>query len=189
MAAVETGESRSHGRGGKKHKKKRRLGIRIDMTPMVDVAFLLLTFFMLTAVFSKPQTMEINLPPDESKIDVAESNLLTVRVVPDGTIYCNMGNDVPDVVVPGADLKEPEKKLKALAKFRQLMEERNRSNPKLITLIKVHREGTYTMMVDIIDELNLANITRFSIAPMLPDDQKLLEKAGYTGPPVLAVGP
>lgn len=189
MAAVESGESRSHARAGKKHKKKRRLGIRIDMTPMVDIAFLLLTFFMLTTVFSKPQTMEINLPPDESKVDVAESNLMTVRIVPDGTVYCSMGNDVPEAIVLGTDLKDPEKKIRALAKFRQLMEERNRSNPKLITLIKVHREGTYTMLVDIIDELNLANISRFSIALMLPEDQKLMEKAGYTGPPVLAVGP
>ena len=45
-------------------KKKRRIGISIDMTPMVDVAFLLLIFFMCTTVFRKPQALEINLPPD-----------------------------------------------------------------------------------------------------------------------------
>lgn len=189
MAAVESGESRSHARAGKKHKKKRRIGIRIDMTPMVDIAFLLLTFFMLTTVFSKPQTMEINLPPDESKVDVAESNLMTVRIVPDGTVYCSMGNDVPEVVVQGDEVKELDKKVKALARFRALMVERSNANPKLITLIKVHRDGQYIYLVDIIDELNLANITRFSIAPMIPEDQKLLEKAGYAGPPIQAAGP
>jgi biopolymer transport protein ExbD len=163
MAAVETGAPRSHGKVAKKHKRKRRLSIRIDMTPMVDVAFLLLTFFMLTTVFSKPQTMEINLPPDETKVEVAESNLLTLRVAADGGIFWNMGTELPKKI--------------AFAELRPLLLERSRANPKLITLVKVDREGTYTMMVDIMDELNLANITRFSLAPMLPADKDLLKKA------------
>ena len=90
MGAVEGGggESRSHARGAKKHKKKRRLRIRIDMTPMVDVAFLLMTFFMLTTYFSKPQTMELNLQADEkAQVEVAESNLLTIRVASDGEMF------------------------------------------------------------------------------------------------------
>lgn len=163
MAAVETGAPRSHGKVTKKHKKKRRLNVRIDMTPMVDVAFLLLTFFMLTTVFSKPQTMEINLPPDETKVEVAESNLLTLRIDAAGTIFWNMGTELPKKI--------------AFAELRPLLLERNRANPKLITLVKVDRAGTYTMMVDVMDELNLANITRFSLAPMTPADQELLKKA------------
>ena len=63
MAGADVVESKSHTKG---KKKKKRAGVRIDMTPMVDVAMLLLTFFMLTTVFSKPQTMELNLPPDET---------------------------------------------------------------------------------------------------------------------------
>lgn len=163
MAAVETGAPRSHGKVAKKHKRKRRLSIRIDMTPMVDVAFLLLTFFMLTTVFSKPQTMEINLPPDETKVEVAESNLLTLRIASDGGIFWNMGTEAPKKI--------------AFAELRGLLLERSRTNPKLITLVKVDRESTYNMMVDIMDELNLANITRFSLAPLLPADKDLLKKA------------
>lgn len=164
MAAVETGQSRSHARAGKKHKKKRRLSIRIDMTPMVDVAFLLLTFFMLTTYFSKPQTMELNLPPDEkTTVEVAESNLLTIRIAPDGAIFWNMGTEA---------LKKA-----GFNELRPMLLERNQNNPKLITLIKVDREGTYSQMVDIMDELNLANITRFSLAPMNDVDKKLMEKA------------
>ena len=163
MAAVETGESRSHARAGKKHKKKRRTNIRMDMTPMVDVAFLLLTFFMLTTVFSKPQTMEINLPPEETTVEVAESNLLTLRVDSTGVIYWNAGTEAPKAI--------------AFKDLRPLLIERSKTNPKLITLVKVDRGGTYNMMVDIMDELNLANITRFSLAPMLPSDRDLLKKA------------
>ena len=162
MADVDVKESAAAKRGGKK--KKPRINIRVDMTPMVDVAFLLLTFFMLTTVFSKPQTMEINLPPDaETKIEVAESNLLTLRVDTDGVIWFNTGTD---------EVKKVEFK-----NLRALLAERIRANPKLITLIKVDRDGKYTMMVDIMDELNLANITRFTLAPMLPEDKEMIKKA------------
>src|SRR2546427_7231162 len=86
-------------RAGKKkrhafHRPKRRVGVRIDMTPMVDVAFLLLIFFMVTTVFRTPQALEINLPPDENiKIEVAQSKVLSVRVLPDEQAYWKRGTD------------------------------------------------------------------------------------------------
>ena len=162
MASVETGESRSHARASKKHKKKRRLAIRIDMTPMVDVAFLLLTFFMLTTVFSKPQTMELNLPPADVPVEVAESNLLTLRADSSGAIYWNVGIEKPKRI--------------PFQELRPLLLERIKANPKLITLVKLHREGTYGLMVDIMDELNLADITRFSLAPLGPTDKAILRR-------------
>ena|SRR6266705_2871655 len=153
---------RGHEKKRKKHKRMRRLGVRIDMTPMVDVAFLLLTFFMLTTTMNRPQTMEINLPPSETKVEVAESNLLTLRVKDDGSMYWNVGADNPQKV----DMKD----------FRKMMTQKLQQNPKLITLIKVDRKGKYHFMVDIMDELNLANITRFSLAPMLDADRQILQK-------------
>ena len=89
MGAVDAPQPRAHGKKGKGiHRPKRRVGIRIDMTPMVDVAFLLLIFFMVTTVFRTPQALEINLPPDEkTEIKVRESNVLTVRVLPDTRAY------------------------------------------------------------------------------------------------------
>lgn len=59
MAEVNTG-SDSSGKGGKTHAKKQ--STKVDMTPMVDLAFLLLTFFILTATFNKPQALDINMP-------------------------------------------------------------------------------------------------------------------------------
>jgi biopolymer transport protein ExbD len=135
------------------------------MTPMVDVAMLLLTFFMLTTVFSKPQTMELNLPPDEKQtVEVAASLLLTVRVAPNLAIYWTMGNE------PTALKKIGFKEL------RPLLIDKLRDNPKLITLVQIDREAKYNDMVDVIDELNLANITRFSIAPMTDKDKQLIAK-------------
>lgn len=164
MAGMDGGAApRGHDKKKKKHGKMRRLGVRIDMTPMVDVAFLLLTFFMLTTTMNRPQTMEINLPPSDAKVEVQQSSLLTLLVKEDGSIYWNIGTDIPARV----DFKN----------LRALMLEKNRANPRLITLIKVDRKGKYHNMVDIMDELNLANVTRFSLAPMLDADKQLLQKA------------
>jgi biopolymer transport protein ExbD len=165
MAAVESGgESRSHARAGKKHKKKRRLSIRIDMTPMVDVAFLLLTFFMLTTYFSKPQTMELNLPPEKgAQVEVAESNLLTLRVAPDGAVFWCVGTEAAHHI----EVKE----------LRKFLEDKNKENPKLITLLKVDREGKYAMMIKLMDEIAIAKVTRFSLAPMNEYDKRQIQKA------------
>ncbi len=164
MAAVETGQPRAH---GKQKKKKRRVGVRIDMTPMVDVVLLLLTFFMLTTAFMKPQAMEINLPPDSKiKVEVPESALLTLRVSPDFTIYWSMGSDPKLQKIKYTDLKS-------------FLIDKQKTIPKLITLLKIDREAKFKDMVDIMDTIvNTAKIERFSIVPMDDTDKKLMAKAG-----------
>jgi biopolymer transport protein ExbD len=156
-------EPRKHGKG-KKRKKSRRLGIRIDMTPLVDIAFLLLTFFMLTTTMSKPQTMEINLPPEDVPVEIAESNLLTIRVNEQQQIFWNMGIEPPAKI-----------EYKDLRKF---LADKNAGNPKLVTLIKIDRKARYDFMVNLMDELNLADVTRFSLAPLTDGDKKIIEKVG-----------
>jgi len=165
MAGADVAAPQPKGKkGGKKHKAKKRVAVRIDMTPMVDVVMLLITFFMLTTVFNTPQTMEINLPPDSDvKVEVAETALLTIRCTADGTLYWNMGIETPNRI----EMKD----------LRPLLIERKNSNAKLITLIKVERDGTYDMMVNIMDELNLADITRFSIAAFKDIDRQMISKA------------
>lgn len=166
MGAVDSPEGSSGNRRLKKKHVKKRVAVRIDMTPMVDVAFLLLTFFMLTTVFSKPQTMEINLPPDkEATVEIAESHLLMLRVDAEGTIFQNIGQQKPEPV--------------PFAKLGAFLKTQIRNDAKLVLLLKVDRDARYENMVDIIDELNVANITRFTIAPMLEEDKTLL--AGLQG--------
>jgi len=148
---------------GKKHKGGKRLGIRMDMTPMVDIAFLLLTFFMLTTVFRAPQTMELNLPPSDVKVEIAESNLMTLRIMEDGVIYWNIGTEP----VQRVEVKD----------LHKLLVDSNKQNPKLVTLVKIDRKGKYVQMVDILDELQVANVGRFSLAPMTDADKKEVEKA------------
>jgi biopolymer transport protein ExbD len=164
MAAVETGQTRAH---GKQKKKKRRVGVRIDMTPMVDVVLLLLTFFMLTTAFMKPQAMEINLPPNKTQtVDVAESKLLILRVSSNFTIYWSVGSDTKLQKIDFKDL-------------RSFLSDRNKTTPGLIALLKIDRDATFKNMVDVMDTfVNTAKLERFSIAPMTDADKKLMAKAG-----------
>ena len=141
-------------------KKKKRIGISIDMTPMVDVAFLLLIFFMVTTVFRTPQALEINLPPDnETTVPVAQSKVLELRVLPDRTYWRNAAD--PWARSSVEDLTT------VFDKFR------NDANK--IVLVKVDREAKFNYMVRIIDELDLAKLTRFSLQTLKPEDKKEVE--------------
>ena len=64
----------------------------IDMTPMSDVMVLLLTFFMLTATFTKEEPVKVNVPGSVSEIKIPEKNLLTIFISPEGKVFMNMDN-------------------------------------------------------------------------------------------------
>jgi biopolymer transport protein ExbD len=161
MGAVDTPERKSGKSKSKSfHRPKRRVGIRIDMTPMVDVAFLLLIFFMVTTVFRTPQALEINLPPDkEAKVNVAQSKVLTVRVLPDRA-YWKHGTD------PWA--RTDVEKIASVFKIWS-------SDANTIVLIQIDRDAKFNNMVKIIDELDLAKMTRFSLNTLKPEEKKEVE--------------
>src|ERR1035437_7495428 len=96
MAEVNTGDGGGHGKHDKKRAKKS--STRIDMTPMVDLAFLLLTFFVLTSTFSKPKTMEINFPadPKDHSKDIRINNALTFIMTKDNGIFYYAGEFYPE---------------------------------------------------------------------------------------------
>jgi biopolymer transport protein ExbD len=140
--------------------KPRRNPIRIDMTPMVDVAFLLLIFFMVTTVFRRPLAMEINMPEPGAKVEVPESNVMTVLVGGNNETWYKVGRSpfasVDWNTLPGM--------------FRDGL----RKNPEIIVLAKIDREARYERMVDIMDTLEDAGIQRFSVVQMTDDDRKAL---------------
>jgi biopolymer transport protein ExbD len=153
-------------RAAKGHKKglrrpKRRISIRIDMTPMVDIAFLLLIFYMVSTVFSMPQAMEINLPPKEemdTKIEVKESNLLTIRVDEAGRYWWNLKTPTPDnlpLLLP-SDKNKPDTVVYRLNPdtLRGLLLTQNRANDKLSTLVLLNRKAKYDDMVNVLDEID-----------------------------------
>lgn len=150
-------------KGGKKgRRKKRRIAIRIDMTPMVDIAFLLLIFYMVSTVFAMPQAMEINLPPKEQQdeeIDVRESDLLTLRIDDENRYWWHLKTATPQnlpILLPS----NPNKPDTVAYRFwpdtlQGLLVEQNRANPKLSTLVLIDRDANYEDLVNILDEIDV----------------------------------
>src|SRR5690348_17888292 len=101
MAEISQGGGGGHKKGGKVRSKKS--STKIDMTPMVDLAFLLLTFFMLTTTFNKPQTMEITMPDKPKKDDVVpevnEKKVLTLVLGENDKVYWYKGITDPKLEV------------------------------------------------------------------------------------------
>jgi biopolymer transport protein ExbD len=149
MGAVDQPQRQSKSKGKGLRRPKRRVGIRIDMTPMVDIAFLLLIFYMVTTIFSAPQSMEIVLPPKESKdvkIDVGKTNLLELLVDADGNIFWQ--NDRADKPMPLPEYL-PKQNL------RKFLLEKNQQNDKLVTIIRLEKSSKFENMVNIFDEIQV----------------------------------
>lgn len=137
MAEIAESGGGGHGKGGKKRAKKQ--STRVDMTPMVDLAFLLLTFFVLTSTFSKPKSMELSLPapPVDETEQPPVKNGVTFLLTKDDRIFYyegefyEAGNKKGE---PATQLKETNFSSEGLHKL--LMEQNKWANDEIAKLEK-----------------------------------------------------
>jgi biopolymer transport protein ExbD len=170
MAEIQ--EKADSGKGGKKRAKK--MSVHLDMTPMVDLAFLLLTFFMLTTTFSKPQTMEINMPvkPDteDEQIALKASNAMTIILGENDNLYYYFGLGDP------AENPEVIKSDYSAKGIRQvLISPKVRGNDKMTVLVKAMEKSRYKNVVDILDELKITDTNRFALVDIRDTDKELIQ--------------
>lgn len=147
--------------------KPHRQGVRIDMTPLVDVAFLLLTFFMLTTQFKPTEEVSITLPSSHSEFKLPESDVMTINIAEDGRIFLGLDSQILRGRLFG---KENELKASILVEKNQLgnlLVQARTMNPKLRTVIKGDRNSDYGVTEDIMDVLLKTQITRFSLVTNL----------------------
>ncbi len=147
--------------------KPHRQGVRIDMTPLVDVAFLLLTFFMLTTQFKPPEEVSITLPSSHSEFKLPESDVMTINIAEDGRIFLGLDSQILRGRLFG---KENELKASILVEKDQLgnlLVQARTMNPKLRTVIKGDRNSEYGVTEDVMDILLKTQITRFSLVTNL----------------------
>ncbi|HRO41525.1 MAG TPA: biopolymer transporter ExbD [Flavipsychrobacter sp.] len=183
---VSSGGGHKKGPGVKKGKK---LSTRVDLTPMVDLGFLLITFFMFTTTLSKPKTMEINMPNKEKieekdQTKVKESVAFTVLLSREHRIYYYEG-------LASDPTKPPELKITyfkpkdgirdAIIDKKKRIEEQRRQDPtltakdQLTVLIKPDANSTYEDLVNILDEMAINDVKIYAIVDITDVDREFIQ--------------
>ena len=143
----------------------------LDMTPMVDLAFLLLTFFMLTTTFTKPTVMEVAMPdPKGAKTPVDDSRALTLLLGKNHLVHYFFGLN------PGPDARRLHTTTFAADGLRQVLL-KFRQNSNGVVLIKPGNEADYQSMVDALDEMNITGQQKYALVDLDPADEQLLARA------------
>ena len=182
---VSGGSSHKKGPGVKKGKK---LSTRVDLTPMVDLGFLLITFFMFTTTLSKPKTMEINMPYKDEKIEekdqtkIKNSVAMTVLLSRDHRIYYYEGladdpTKPPEVKVTYFKPKEGIRD--AIIDKKKRIEELKQqgaltAKDQLTVLIKPDSTSTYDDLVSILDEMSINDVRIYAIVDITPVDKDFI---------------
>ena len=160
--------------GGKGRSKK--LPTRVDFTPMVDLGFLLITFFMLATTLSKPQAMELNVPAKEEKPEdttvIKESKALTLILGENDTLYYYIGVKEPQVNF--IDFSVP-KNVEAVIYDRQNAVQRQYGDKdELVVLIKAMAASKYKNMVNVLDEMSITNTKRYALVDFTEADSMII---------------
>jgi biopolymer transport protein ExbD len=137
----------------------RRIPIRIDMTPMVDVAFLLLIFFMTTTQFKPPEIAAVTLPKSRSEIHVPESKTIIVTVTAEGKIYIASEKADDGVEVSKEDFYN------AITQWRTRM-------PSAVVVLKGDKGAEFGIVSDVMDQLARSQTLRFNLMTDLKEDKK-----------------
>jgi len=181
MAELNTGDG-GGGKGGKVRSKKQNS--KVDLTAMVDLAFLLITFFMLTTTLSKPQSMSLGLPdkdedPTKNKdIKVDEKRTMTVMLGENNKLVYYMGLlDSPIAGPKDIAYGKDGIRKELLARKKSVVEYTGSKDKGIIVIIKPGKKSKYKNLVDILDEMAITGVATYAIVnDFLPKETELLEK-------------
>lgn len=166
--------------GGKKGKKRsKKMSTRIDLTPMVDLGFLLITFFMLTTTFNKPQAMEVNMPlkpkaDDPPPPEIKESKVLNLILSKDNKIYYYKKSQTdPKIVVDSTDYSKDGIRKVILTRQAEIIRDWQNKD-ELIILIKPRKSSKYKNLVDILDEMAITQTKKYAIVDFMENDSLIV---------------
>jgi biopolymer transport protein ExbD len=157
------------GKGGQRKLRSRKMSIKIDMTPMVDLGFLLITFFMLTTVLIKPAVLDLAMPVNNGPTGpIKKSQSLTVILGEANKVYYYQGIATdPTTKIQVTDFSD--KGLRAV-----LFNYKARIGDPFTVVIKSTDQAKYGNMVDLLDELAITNNHRYGIVDISESDKKLI---------------
>ena len=172
--------------GGGKHKKGpgvkkgKKLSTRVDLTPMVDLGFLLITLFIFTTTMSQPTAFKLFLPDDrttpENQNKAKESGALTILLGKDNNVFYYEGM----LKDQGANFKSSNFK-----DIRDVIIQKKQSTDTadLVLVIKPSDESTYKNVVDILDEMSINMIKRYALDDISPVEHQLIKLTEGPAPP------
>ena len=163
-------------------KKKRRIGIAIDMTPMVDVAFLLLIFFMCTTQFKPPEKDKITLPESNSEAKSPESEIITIAVTSPRPEYG--GQSMVRVIYRkgGEEVQYPVAPAMVRDEMAGVLSTARAANPGARMILKMDKDAPYGIMADLMPALQAAKASRFNVQTELEGSANPFAKsAGNAG--------
>lgn len=146
-------------------KKKRRIGVILDMTPMVDIAILLLIFYMSTTQFKPPQTREVTLPLSHSQIQLPDKDVINITVTDLDSIFVDAIMEVKKEGLNGEIITTKER----------VYEETNQENVgntinkfrvkllRALIVIRADRDASYGIIQAVMDNMVENNLSRFQI--------------------------
>jgi len=173
MAEMDTSGGGSH-KKGPGVKKAKKASTRVDLTPMVDLGFLLITFFIFTTTISQPTALKLNLPKDTDKPEeqnkLKESGALTLLLGKNDNVYYYEGQLDPTA----SNLQTS-----TMKKIRDEIIKKKRSTPAedLMIVIKPGEESTYKDVVSALDEMKINDIRRYALVDISDVEGQLLKKS------------
>lgn len=183
MAELNTGDGGGKKGGGKVRSKKSNPGV--DLTAMVDLAFLLITFFILTTTLSKPQSMNLALPDDvkdpTEQPETPAWRTLTIVLGSDNKLVWFHGNgakpdDGPTVATYGrAGIRDLIIAKKKYVDDRNKAEGRDVEKEGITVILKPSEKSNYKNFVDILDEMAITHVKKYATVDITPEDIKMLE--------------
>ena len=182
MAELNSGDG-----GGKKGSKKvrsKKSNSKVDLTAMVDLAFLLITFFMLTTSLSKPQSMDLGLPDKDEKVDtdikVDQVRTMTIILGDNNKIKWFHGLlDAPEPNGKPTDATYGKNGIRAeiLKRIKSIPVATGSPKKGMIVIIKPTKKSTYRNLVDILDEMAICDVPTYAIVnDITPEEMKLVEE-------------
>ncbi|MEI6584944.1 MAG: biopolymer transporter ExbD [Sediminibacterium sp.] len=165
----------SSGGGHKKGpgvKKSKKLSTRVDLTPMVDLGFLLITFFIFTTTMSQPTAMKLYLPKDADKPEdqnkAKQSGVITVLLGKDDNVFYYEGI---------LDNTASNFKSSTFKEIRNVLLDKKSRTPEkdLVVVLKPSEECTYKNVVDILDEMSINVLKRYALVDITKDETQLIK--------------
>jgi biopolymer transport protein ExbD len=151
-------------------KKKRRISIRIDMTPMVDIAFLLLIFYMATTTFKPPEARAVDLPESHSQIELPDKDIINLTVTKYDSIYVDYV-ELVDVEIEGQMVQTKGRvviKCEPWEVASEILRARAK-NLRALVVMKADQDARFGLIQDIYEQMQENNLERFLI---ITDNEK-----------------